>query len=611
MFTQGIYFVSSVLFLSLRYVEPRGERIHCQNVKISLEKERQGIRLSGFSSSLINDVELDYCPRGPSCCSKETEQDLGNWAKTDFVLQMKKHTQKIAAPLKLYASKLEKYIEQLIDHTQKQENDFFIKTYGIFYIKNEEIFDRFWDEIRDYYVRGRTNLVDATYTFFSELYQKMFKVMNSQYVLDDQYMSCVAETMNAVVPFNDIPKHLAMGLRHSMVAIRALSKSLKDALEVAVQLGDAAEPSTWCFKALQTMYTCPACMGVSSVRICQPFCLDVMQSCVSRHLNLQELWDDFINSTVALLDRISGPFDFEAVMKRKDISISDAIMNYQPNVAGVNSKVFEMCGSPKLMKRSVDEPMTSFIFEQPSEDSLSPAYFAQGSQLYRIVEEVREVLNSTKGFWKSLPAKFCNEGNDETFENPPQSDCWNGESLQNPIASHQSIPNFNVNVPSSEHLRNGIPSRDQDNDESALDDDPIPSVFHEKKFRLRSVLNQVKLATGGQDVEWFDQESDFDERFLLNGGGEASGEYGSGDIFDNVMFSGDELDESFSGQDLPDDEESDEDWNNWNPFSTSSTSSPTSSTTEIEVESDASSLLSDCAPFLMVLEVFLNVVILG
>ncbi|CAB4058815.1 unnamed protein product [Lepeophtheirus salmonis] len=132
-----------------------------------------------------------------------------------------------------------------------------------------------------------------------------------------------------------------------------------------------------------------------------------------------------------------------------------------------------------------------------------------------------------------------------------------------------------------------------------------------KKFRLRSVLNQVKLATGGQDVEWFDQESDFDERFLLNGGGEASGEYGSGDIFDNVMFSGDELDESFSGQDLPDDEESDEDWNNWNPFSTSSTSSPTSSTTEIEVESDASSLLSDCAPFLMVLEVFLNVVILG
>ena len=55
--------------------------------------------------------------------------------------------------------------------------------------------------------------------------------MNLQYHFDSAYMVCVAENMESVAPFGDVPKKMTATIKRSMAAVRALEKSLKTAFQ--------------------------------------------------------------------------------------------------------------------------------------------------------------------------------------------------------------------------------------------------------------------------------------------------------------------------------------------------------------------------------------------
>merc|ERR1712218_303400 len=53
-----------------------------------------------------------------------------------------------------------------------------------------------------------------------------------------------------------------------------------------------------------------------------------------------------------MADRLTGPFNVEMIIHPLDISISDAIMNFQESGLKVTQRVFEKCGTPRLVTRS-------------------------------------------------------------------------------------------------------------------------------------------------------------------------------------------------------------------------------------------------------------------
>lgn len=62
--------------------------------------------------------------------------------------------------------------------------------------------------------------------FFNTLYQKMFTVLNSQYIFDTKYLDCVGNHMKEMRPFGDVPQKLGVQIKRSFVATRSFSQAL-------------------------------------------------------------------------------------------------------------------------------------------------------------------------------------------------------------------------------------------------------------------------------------------------------------------------------------------------------------------------------------------------
>ena len=121
------------------------------------------------------------------------------------------------------------------------------------YQKNADVFQEYFQDLKLYYEKGNLNPADSTSSFFTILYQKMFKVLlqieplmettinllqvlNTQYTFDGLYLSCVAENIDQLRPFGDVPRKMATSVKRSLVAARALVKALRSGHEITQQM---------------------------------------------------------------------------------------------------------------------------------------------------------------------------------------------------------------------------------------------------------------------------------------------------------------------------------------------------------------------------------------
>ena len=62
------------------------------------------------------------------------------------------------------------------------------------------------------------------------------QVLNTQYTFDGLYLSCVAENIDQLRPFGDVPRKMATSIKRSLVAARALVKALRTGHDIAKQM---------------------------------------------------------------------------------------------------------------------------------------------------------------------------------------------------------------------------------------------------------------------------------------------------------------------------------------------------------------------------------------
>lgn len=75
---------------------------------------------------------------------------------------------------------------ELLRESKTEFHNMFTRTYGVIYQQNSYVFSDLFNELENYYSRGRVDLLDVMDKFFNTLYQKMFKVLNSQYSFDEK-----------------------------------------------------------------------------------------------------------------------------------------------------------------------------------------------------------------------------------------------------------------------------------------------------------------------------------------------------------------------------------------------------------------------------------------
>ena len=126
------------------------------------------------------------------------------------------------------------FFTELLDNAKKDLHEMFVRTYGLLYQQNSNVFTDLFHDLKSYYKGRDINLLDALDKFFSTLLQKMFELLNSQYTFDDAYLQCVTEHMDELKPFGDVPNKLAVQVKRAFVAARTFVQGLAVGRDVII-----------------------------------------------------------------------------------------------------------------------------------------------------------------------------------------------------------------------------------------------------------------------------------------------------------------------------------------------------------------------------------------
>merc|ERR1719431_2128698 len=350
----------------------------------------KGLDMNDIPATPQQGIHLKICPRGVTCCTPEMETKLWTLSRESYTSSLAASTQHMQATFHAKSRRFDEFFTELLAHSKRDFHFMFKKTYGILYDRNSDVFTDFFKDLESYYENGNVDLEEALRKFFSHLYQRMFTVLNSQYSFDSKYLECVSKNMKKLQPFGDVPKKLTLQLRRSFVATRTFSQALMEGKKVLSKILKIP-PKDKCAEALTKMTSCPACQGLPAIRPCSSYCSNVMKGCLAYHAELSDSWDKFVDSLIAVGERLIGPFNIEAVVEPIDIKISDAIMNFQESGYEVTQKVFQDCGQPRMGKRQAFgfgvQQLASVVERKPNS--------AAGTNLDPLVTDIISKLKET------------------------------------------------------------------------------------------------------------------------------------------------------------------------------------------------------------------------
>ncbi|XP_021452539.2 glypican-4 isoform X1 [Oncorhynchus mykiss] len=444
---------STVYTLALLFVSTKAEPNSKSCIEVRAAYSSKGFNVNDVPNKGVHGAPLKVCPQGYSCCTLEMEEKLSQQSHSDLKAPISQLNSNLQSTFKQRHSQFDQFFRELLDNAEHSLNDMFVRTYGLMYVHNAELFKHFFQELKRYYVSGSgaVNLDSMLSNFWEDLLERMFRLVNVQYEFSDAYMECVSRHTEQLKPFGDVPRKLRLQLTRAFVAARTFTRGLALMPEVVNKVSTvSASPS--CVRAAMKMLYCPYCKGQVALKPCQNYCLNVMRGCLANQADLDTEWNNFLDAMLSLAERLEGPFNFESVMDPIDVKISEAIMNMQENSMQVSQKVFQGCGQPKpgngfRSHRSVKESGFTGRFRPYSPDARPTT--AAGTSLDRLTTDVKKRLKHAKKFWSTLPETVC-AGERITS----RDDCWNGTAksryesvvMGNGLANQVSNPDVEVDI---------------------------------------------------------------------------------------------------------------------------------------------------------------------
>ncbi|KAM6446487.1 glypican-6 isoform 2-T2 [Liasis olivaceus] len=487
------------LLLSLRAGAADMKARSCGEVREAYKAK--GFSLVNIPYQEIAGEHLRICPQEYTCCTSEMEDKLSQQSKLEFENLMDKTSHFVRTTFVSRHKKFDEFFRELLENAERSLNDMFVRTYGMLYMQNSEVFQDLFIELKRYYTGGNVNLEEMLNDFWARLLERMFQLINPHYHFSEDYLECVSKYTDQLKPFGDVPRKLKVQVTRAFIAARTFVQGLTVGREVANRVSKVS-PTPGCIRALMKMLYCPYCRGLPTVKPCSNYCLNVMKGCLANQADLDIEWNLFIDAMLLVADRLEGPFNIESVMDPIDVKISEAIMNMQENSVHVTGKVFQGCGQPKpapglRSSRSIPENFnTRFRPYNPEERPTTAA----GTSLDRLVIDIKEKLKLSKKFWSTLPYTICKEET-VTAGMSNEEDCWNGHTKA------KYLPEI-----MNDGLTNQINNPEVDVDITRPD-----TYIRQQIMALRVMTNKLKNAYNGNDVNFQDTSEE------TSGSGSGSG----------------------------------------------------------------------------------------
>ncbi|XP_026073174.1 glypican-6 [Carassius auratus] len=446
--------------------------------------------------------DLQVCVPQKACCNAEMEEKFSQRSTQDFEKLMDDTSEELRETFMSGHKRFDDFFLELLESTERSLNEMFLRTYGKLYLQNAEVFRSLFGELKRYYTGGNINLEEILNDFWMRLLERVFQLLNSQYLITEDYLECIGKYMEELKPFGDVPKKLRSQVTRAFIAARTFVQGLMVGRDVANRVSKVTMSSA-CVSGFTKMLYCSYCQGLFTLKPCNNYCLNVMKGCLANPADLDPVWSKYIDAMLLVTERLEGPFNIESVLEPIDVKISEAIMNMQENSMQLSYQVFQGCGQPNPsgMSRSSRSVSDTFSgrFSPDSPEDLPTA--STGSRLERLrmivltvviqVTGVKEKLTKVRKFWTSLPEAFCQEEHVAAAESA-EDDCWNGRE------EGRYVP---------EVLKDGLTNQ-ANNPEVGVDISRPDTMIRQQIMALRVMTNKLKNAYDGIDIYFQDSNDE-------------------------------------------------------------------------------------------------------
>uniref|UniRef100_A0A8C9DDR0 Glypican 2 n=1 Tax=Prolemur simus TaxID=1328070 RepID=A0A8C9DDR0_PROSS len=457
----------------------------------------RGYSLNLIPPALISGEHLRVCPQEYTCCSSETEQRLIRETEATFRGLVEDSGSFMVHTLAVRHRKFDEFFLEMLSVAQHSLTQLFSHSYGRLYAQHALIFNGLFSRLRDFYGESGEGLDDALADFWAQLLERVFPLLHPQYSFPPDYLLCLSRlassTDGSLQPFGDSPRRLRLQITRTLVAARAFVRGLETGREV---VSEALKVPVFggCSQALMRLIGCPLCRGVPSLMPCQGFCLNVVRGCLSNR-GLEPEWGNYLDALLLLAEKLQGPFSFELAAESIGVKISEGLMFLQENSVKVSAQVFQECGPPHPVparNRRAPAPREEAgrLWTLVAEEERPTT--AAGTNMHRLVWELRERLARMRGFWARLSLTVCGDSRMAADVSQEAAPCWTG------AGRGRYLP----------PVVGGSPAEQLSNPEVQVDVSGPDVPTRRRRLQLRAATARMKAAALGHDLDGLDADED-------------------------------------------------------------------------------------------------------
>lgn len=371
----------------------------------------------------VEESDVQICEqKAPTCCTRKMEESYQAAVKRKMAHNIQALNFELKFTIVAHASAFQETFTYLIDLATNN-------TLSLFHSKYSSMAQDVQETVKELFTDLSLNIMGADMPLedaFSRFLDALFPVVYNHLInpriasLSDEYLDCLRLTRQDINPFGNYSNEMTTRLSKSLWT----SRMIKQALNMAEQVINSTEHAGLtreCTYALVKMQYCPHCQGLTLIRPCVGYCLNVMRGCLASLASLDGPWRGFISLVDHLANQITGSNDLEqSLLGIRDV-IDQSIQHAESQGSLLSKMVEKVCGE-------LQESPVKRMPEKKTNEQDPTAVLPSGTKRYSLAQfrsEFTKYIKPSRTFYTTLAERLC----DGDLAVRDGSTCWNGEDV--------------------------------------------------------------------------------------------------------------------------------------------------------------------------------------
>ncbi|XP_041659987.1 glypican-5-like isoform X2 [Cheilinus undulatus] len=426
-----VWILSAVLFA---VVVIDADAYSCHEVRTAFQLRQVG-PLHRVPETPGTDVDLLVCKhQGPSCCTRKMEESYQFAVKRETQHNIHSYSYELEHLLSGHSDAFQDMFQYLLSFSQGHLSSLLEGSYSPLSRHALPHVNQLFSSL-SLYLRGANVSVEASvHQFFNNLFPLVYmRLINpgidNSMTTASEMGECLRMTRQDVNPFGAHPANMAQALAGALGAGRQLGLALDEGLEV-MNATEYVSLSKECVKGLVKMVYCSHCRGLTLIKPCVGYCLNVMRGCLASVSELDQPWRKYTSLLEQLTHAMAGHHSLELALLGVRDYVNEALLYAQLHGPLITATVDKVCGlstgEPTGMQPTSPEVTTSTVTSSPAPSAAPSQPLPEQwlGQLAHIRREFLIHLQRYKSFFTALPEMLC-EGENVVDD----STCWSGDDV--------------------------------------------------------------------------------------------------------------------------------------------------------------------------------------